>query len=134
MLPVSDDTRKCSGLSSPYIRVVEMIRLNKPVKLMEWGEGTNTLNQVWSEMGLGIIRTAKCKDGVTTIVVEAQGRVAKKNSNDDFVKVLQQGEGMTPRSLAWGEVAMGRLRTIEAAGGKTVLYIEVKVATKVGRT
>lgn len=110
-----------------------MIRLNKPVKLLEWGEGVNTLNQVWNEMASGQIVSARRKDGVMTMVVEVSGSVVKKNAKDDAIKVAQQGEGMTARSQKWGEVAMGRLKGLETAGGKTTVQIEIAAATKVGR-
>lgn len=110
-----------------------MIRVNKPVKLLEWGQGTSTLNQNWHEMATGEILSAKRKDGVTTMIVEVKGAVAKKNPNDDAIKVAQQGEGMTSRSSSWGEVAMGRLHSIQALGGKTTVYVEISNATKVGK-
>jgi len=110
-----------------------MIRPNKPVKLLEWGEGTNTLNQVWHELAEGQILSAKRRDGVMIMVVEVKGAVGKKNPKDDAIKVAQKGEGMTARSDKWGEVAMGRLKSIDASAGKTVVQIEIQQATKVGR-
>jgi len=111
-----------------------MIKISKPVQLLEWGEGTNTNNQNWSLMAKGSISSKpKRKEGVTTIIVEVSGQLEKKNAKDDSVKVMQQGEGMTPFTDKWGEVAMGRLRSIEKSGGKTLVYIDVQAATKVGR-
>jgi hypothetical protein len=46
------------------------IRLRKPVRLLEWGTGTNTTNQKWEQCGEGKIQSCKRKDGVTTMVVE----------------------------------------------------------------
>ena len=40
---------------------------------------------------------------------------------------------MTPASQKWGEVAMGRLKSVENEGGKSVAYIELKNATKIGK-
>lgn len=111
-----------------------MIRMGKPVQLMEWGEGTNTTNQVWSLLGTGEIQgRPKTVDGVTTLIVAIGGGWNKKNAKDDSIKVMQQGEGMTPRSDKWGEVAMGRLKAVGNEGGKTVVQIELKGAIKVGK-
>ncbi len=110
-----------------------MIRLNKPVKLLEWGEGTNTLNQIWMEIGQGSIRSARQKDGLTTLVVEMPGPFEKKNKRDDAIKIAQPGEGMTARSQAWGEVAMGKLRSVEPAGGRSLVHIEIPTAAKIGK-
>ncbi len=110
-----------------------MIRPNKPVKLLEWGAGTNTLNQVWNELAEGDILSAKRQDGVMTMVVQVKGAVGKKNPADDAIKVAQKGEGMTSHSDKWGEVAMGRLKAIEALAGKTIVQVEIEAATKVGR-
>src|SRR5215470_13722503 len=108
-----------------------MIRLNRPVKLLEWGEGTNTLNQRWEEIGEGNILSSKRKAGVTTMVVEVKGAVQKKNPKDDSVKVVQRGEGMTARSQMWGEVALGRLKSIDSAAGRSLVSLEISAATKV---
>lgn len=108
-----------------------MIRLSKPVRLLEWGEGTNTLNQNWSEVGEGRVVADKTKDGLTTLTVELVRGLEKKNPGDNSIKLAQQGEGMTGRSQMWGEVAMGRLRSVES-GGKVVV-IEIPTATKVDR-
>ena len=110
-----------------------MIRPEKPVKLLEWGAGTNTLNQVWNELAEGDILSARRKDGVMTMVVQVKGAVDKKNPKDDAIKVAQKGEGMTSHSDSWGEVATGRLKSIEASGGMTVVQIEIANATNVGR-
>ncbi|MDZ4833596.1 MAG: hypothetical protein SGJ27_07425 [Candidatus Melainabacteria bacterium] len=108
-----------------------MIRLGKPVKLLEWGVGTNTTNQRWIEFGSGnIVGKPKTVDGITTIIVKLDKGAEKSNSADDTIKVAQCGESMTPLDdKAWGEVAYGRLKSIE---GDTV-EVEVKVAVKVGR-
>lgn len=108
-----------------------MIRLSKPVKLMEWGAGTNTTNQIWIEMGKGnIVGKPKTVDGVTTIIIQTEGSVKKSNPADDSIKLAQTGEGMTPASQKdWGEVAWGRLKDIN---GSTV-EVEIKVACKIGK-
>lgn len=109
----------------------KMIRPNKPVKLLEWGQGTTTLNQVWSEIGTGTIRSHPQKDGLTTLVIELTGPFEKKNKKDDSIKIAQQGEGMAARSEMWGEVAMGKLRSTESDGGKSVVYIDILTAAKI---
>ena len=105
-----------------------MIRLGKPVQILEWGQGTNTTNQKWVEMGTGkIVSRPKTVDGVTTIVVELDKSATKQNIADDALKIAQQGEGMTPNEATkWGEVAFGRLKDLN--GNK--VEIEVKVACK----
>jgi hypothetical protein len=110
-----------------------MIRLGKKVQLVEWGEGTSTLNQNWNVLGEGTLKAKpKVKMGATLIHVEMDGKVLKKNPNDDSIKIMQKGEGMTPGSERWGEVAMGRLKSMETDGGKTIIEVEVKTAMKVG--
>lgn len=107
-----------------------MIRLSKPVQLLEWGEGTNTTNQNWVELGKGnIVGKPKTVDGITTIVVQLQNKPTKKNPKDDSIKVQQSGEGMTPRSEKNGEVAFCRLKSIS---GSTV-EIETRFAIKYGK-
>jgi hypothetical protein len=111
-----------------------MIRIGKPVKLLEWGEGTTTLNQKWTEMAKGQLRNKpKVKAGLTVLEVELDGAMKKQNEKDDWIKIVQPGEGMTPASDKWGEVAMGRLKEIKNDGGKTVAYIEIKSAAKIGK-
>ncbi len=114
-----------------------MIRLSKPVKMLEWGVGTNTTNQVWIEMGKGkITKKPKTVGGITTIVVQLDNRATKSNTSDDTIKLVQQGEAMTPTSKdAWGEVAYGRLKSIDEGGegGGTLVEVEVKFAIKVGK-
>lgn len=111
-----------------------MIRIGKPVKLLEWGEGTNTMTQRWIDVGEGSLRAEpKIKAGVTVIAVELKGSFEKKNEKDDSIKIVQQGEGMTPGSDKWGEVAVGRLKAVEHESGKSVVYIELKTAAKIGK-
>ena len=111
-----------------------MIRLGKPVQLLEWGQGTNTTNQVWTKFAEGTIEgKPRCTDGITTAIIAIDGKLHKNNNADDHVKIMQQGEGMTPASQKWGEVAMGTLSNIEETGGKTLLHIALRGATKVGR-
>ena len=108
-----------------------MIRPNKPIRLMEWGEGTSTVNQNWNQFAEGTITASKQHDGVTTLVIEAKGSVAKKNSKDDSVKLVQPGEGMTSRSDKWGEVAMGNIKSISQAGSTTLITIVITLAAKI---
>lgn len=111
-----------------------MIRLGKPVQLLEWGQGTNTTNQVWTKFADGTIEgKPRCTDGITTAIIAIDGKLHKNNNADDHVKIMQQGEGMTPASQKWGEVAMGTLSNIEETGGKTLLHIALRGAIKVGR-
>ncbi|MBZ0186843.1 MAG: hypothetical protein K8F91_11405, partial [Candidatus Obscuribacterales bacterium] len=111
-----------------------MIRLRKSVQLLEWGQGTNTTNQRWTVMGTGrIVNKPKTVRGITTLVIELNEKAVKQNSHDDSVKVVQQGEGMTPDSIAWGEVAFGRLKSLSVDGSKTVAEVELKVAIKIDR-
>jgi hypothetical protein len=110
-----------------------MIRLGKETQLCEWGEGTTTLNQIWTPMGVGALRAqAKKKMGVTVISVEVEGQVQKKNEKDNNVKVMQKGESMTPISEKWGEVAMGTLKGIRQEGAKSIVEIEINGAIKIG--
>lgn len=109
-----------------------MIRLGKPVKLLEWGTGTTTMTQRWMDLGKGSLRAkAKVKAGTTVIAIELDGALNKTNDKDDWVKLLQPGEGLTPVGDSWGEVAMGRLKSVENEGGRSVAYIELKNATKI---
>ncbi len=110
-----------------------MIRPNKPVKLLEWGEGTVTLNQVWNEIGQGTIASVREKDGLTTLTIVMTGEFKKQNAKDDSIKVTQLGEGLTARSQSWGEVAIGKLRATDSGRGRTIVCIEVETATKVGK-
>src|SRR5579883_1296900 len=105
-----------------------MIRLSKPVKLLEWGHGSNTTNQRWIEMGKGsIVGKPRTVDGITTLVIQFDKKVEKSNPGDDTVKVAQAGEGMTPlEKEAWGEVAFGRVKSISTEGGGAVVEVEVK--------
>ncbi len=110
-----------------------MIRLGKPVKLLEWGVGTTTLNQRWIDLGKGSLRAKpKVMAGTTVLAIELDGALKKQNEKDDWIKLLQPGEGMAPVSENWGEVAMGRLKSVENEKGKNVAYIEIKTAIKVG--
>jgi hypothetical protein len=105
-----------------------MIRTRKPVQLLEWGEGTNTTNQIWTVIGEGRIVKNVTKRGLTTVIVETNAPVTKKNSKDNAIKLCQVGEGMTMNSNRWGEVAVGVLKAVEG-GGKTI-SIEISTATK----
>ncbi len=104
-----------------------MIRFKKPVQLLEWGEGTNTKNQIWSVLGEGRFTKKTAKDGVTTLTVETNGPIQRKNQKDNSVKLTQKGEGMTSHSEHWGEVATGHIHSIN---GNTVV-IEIPFAVKI---
>lgn len=109
-----------------------MIRLGKPVQLFEWGQGTNTTNQIWQLVGTGKLQTGpKVTAGLTEIVVLLDGKFNKQNEKDDTIKIMQPGEGMTPTSERWGEVAMGRLKSVASDGGPTTVVVEVKTAIKI---
>lgn len=127
-----------------------MIKLSKPVQLLEWGEGTNTLNQRWELIAEGrfikqgkpfveslidwaLLKRKSPSVGLTTLVVELKGPFERKNAKEDAIKLMQQGQGMTPGSNRWGEVAVGRLKSIETEGNRTKVSVEVKGATKIGR-
>lgn len=111
-----------------------MIRLGKPVRLLEWGEGTNTKNQNWEIIGQGnLLNQYKYSAGLTTLVVEVEGSVNKKNQKDNNVKVCQPAEGMVPIPGHWGEVAMGTLKSIESQNGKTIVRINIEGAVKMAR-
>lgn len=110
-----------------------MIRLHKPVKLMEWGSGTNTTNQVWSESGKGRIVRNTVENGLTRLDIEIDGKFEKKNGRDTSIKLTQESEGMTAQSKFWGEVAMGDLSAVENADGRTVVIIAIATATKISR-
>lgn len=111
-----------------------MIRLGKPVQLLEWGQGISTTTQVWTVFAEGTIEgKPRCVDGVTDVIIAINGKFDKKNGGDDHVKIAQQGEGMTPASQKWGEVAMGTLSKVDEGGGKTTVTIALRGATKVGK-
>jgi hypothetical protein len=108
-----------------------MIRLGKPVRLLEWGEGTNTYNQTWNTIAEGVLNnTPKRIAGLTTLKVEVNGPVTIKNEKSKAIKVMQTGEGMVHAPSYWGEVAMGNLKSIDKKDGKTIVEIEVTDATK----
>ena len=47
-----------------------MIRLGKPVQILQWGEGTNTTNQRWQEIAKGrFAGKPKTVVGVTSLVI-----------------------------------------------------------------
>jgi hypothetical protein len=115
-----------------------MIKLKKPVKLLEWQVGTNTTNQRWEEMGQGKILSAKRQQGLTNLVVEINGVFKKSNLKDDSVKVAQLGEGIAPHAEKWGkitdrwgEVAMGTIKSVQPSSNKSVVHIEISSATKI---
>jgi hypothetical protein len=110
-----------------------MIRLGKPVQLFEWGVGTNTMNQNWNMIGKGVLRNApKWFAGATTLIVEIDGTITRKNEKENMIKVCQPGEGMTPNSEHFGEVATGTLKSIKQEGSKTIVEIQLEGAAKVG--
>ena len=104
-----------------------MIRFKKPVKLLEWGEGTNTTNQIWSTLGEGRFTKRAIKDGHVVLTVETGQPIQRKNQKDNSVKLCQQSEGMTANSEHWGEVATGHINSIS---GNTVV-VDIEHATKI---
>jgi hypothetical protein len=108
-----------------------MIRLGKPVQVLEWGVGTNTTNQRWTEIAKGrFVSKPKLVDGLTVVQIEVEGSVTRHDSGNDFVKLMQQGEGTVPASQTWGEVAMGTIGPLVNQSGKTVIEVKIKAATK----
>lgn len=107
----------------------EMIRVRKPIQLLEWGLGTNTTNQIWTVSGQGRITKHEMRNGLTTLVVDLDGAFDKKNPDDRSIKLTQQGEGMTGNSDRWGEVGTGVVKSVEN-GGRRVL-VEIATATKI---
>jgi len=108
-----------------------MIRLSKPVRLLEWGEGTTTHNQTWSTIAEGVLNNKpKSYAGLTTLKVEVDGPVVIKNEKSKAIKVMQPGEGMVHTPGRWGEVAMGSLKSISKSDGKTLVEIEIVGAAK----
>jgi len=103
-----------------------MIRFNQPVKVMEWGLGTNQTNQVWTEIAEGNFASRSVKDGITTLEIQCK-TVSRKNEKDDSVKLCQLGEGMAACSDRWGEVAIGHIKSIS---GNTII-VEIPYATKI---
>jgi len=110
-----------------------MIRLAKRIRILEWGEGTNTLNQVWTPVGEGRITAHTMKNGLTTLEISMdQALTRKSDAANPHVKLAQPGEGMTGGADGrWGEVAMGTLRRVEN-GGRSVV-VEIMVATKIDK-
>lgn len=104
-----------------------MIRFNKEVRIMEWGLGTNTTNQVWTQIGQGKFVSRNVKDGITTLTIEVQGGVKRLNESTDSVKLCQLSEGMAACSELWGEVAMGHIKS--SSGNQVV--VEIPYATKI---
>lgn len=108
-----------------------MIRLGKPVQILQWGEGTNTTNQRWQEIGKGRFASKpKTVQGVTSILIEVDGSINKLHDKNSDVKLMQQSEGMVAHSTKWGEVAMGTLKGVSNESGRTIATIEVHAATK----
>ncbi|MBX9688358.1 MAG: hypothetical protein K2X27_16735 [Candidatus Obscuribacterales bacterium] len=104
-----------------------MIRFNKQVKIMEWGKGTNTTNQIWTEIGIGSFTSRSVKDGITTLTIQTNSGLNRQNPEENSIKLCQQGEGMAGASERWGEVACG---VIKEVSGNNVT-IEISHATKI---
>ena len=95
---------------------------------MEWGQGTNTTNQRWDEIGEGSFSSRSYQNGVTTLTIQTKSGVTRKNDNDSSVKLVQLGEGMAACSSdRWGEVAVGHIKTVS---GNTVV-VDVTQAVKI---
>lgn len=109
-----------------------MLKRHQPVKLYEWGQGTNTVNQVWNEIAEGSLDDARRRaDGVTEVKVSIEGAFKKTNPNDDSIKLTQRNSNLTPASEAWGEAAVARLVSFESKGSTSFVKLEVHTATKV---
>ena len=67
-----------------------MIRLRKPVRLLEWGEGTNTTNQIWTVVGEGKIAKSHAKAGLTTLEIELGAPFNRKNTKDNTIKLVRE--------------------------------------------
>lgn len=104
-----------------------MIRFNKLVKIMEWGKGTNTTNQIWTEIGTGHFVSRSVKDGITALTIQTNAPLNRKNIEDNCVKLCQQGEGMAANSERFGEVAIGEITSVSG----TTVTVEIKTATKI---
>jgi hypothetical protein len=104
-----------------------MIRFNKAVKIMEWGEGTNSTNQRWEEIAEGTFKTREFKDGITILTIQTKNNVAPKNQKDNTVKLCQQGEGTTANSEFWGEVASGNVTSITG----NLVVVEISQCVKI---
>ena len=109
-----------------------MIRIAKRIRLLEWGKGTNTLNQVWTTVGEGRITRHTMKDGLTTLVISLDNEIKRAEDRArPQVKLAQPGEGMAGGSGdRWGEVALGYLTNVE--GGRTAT-VEIFTATKIDK-
>lgn len=94
---------------------------------MEWGKGTNTTNQIWTEIGEGRFTARSTKDGLTTLTIETNAPLQRKNNEDNTVKLTQQSEGMAACSERWGEVAFGHIKSVSG----TTVVIEIPYATKI---
>lgn len=108
-----------------------MIRVAKPIRLLEWGQGTNTTNQIWSVAGEGRIVRHVMRNGLTTLQVELSAPLNKQNPDNKQIKLAQEGEGMTGASQRWGEVAMANLTSVEQGG--RVVVLEIPTATKIDK-
>lgn len=108
-----------------------MIRIGKKIRLLEWGEGTNTTNQVWNIIGEGSITRHTMRDGLTTLSISLDSSIQRKSDRArPEIKLAQQGEGMAGGSGdRWGEVALGYLRATEDGGRMAV--VEILTATKI---
>lgn len=108
-----------------------MIRTGKKIQLLEWGEGTNTTNQIWTKIGEGRITRHTMRDGLTTLHISLDSAIARKSDKArPDIKLAQQGEGMAGGSGdRWGEVASGYLTAVEDGG--RVAVVEILTATKI---
>ena len=104
-----------------------MLRFNKAVKIMEWGQGTNSINQNWNEIGEGSFVSRRVKNGITILTIQTKAPVVRTNDKINSVKLCQQGEGVASCSEYWGEVASGNINSLS---GNTVV-VEVCQAVKI---
>jgi hypothetical protein len=109
-----------------------MIRTYKPIQLLEWGKGTNTLNQVWTVIGEGKITDDKMRDGLTTLEITLDKPISRESDSlGTELKLTQQGEGMAGGSNRWGEVAVAYLTAVQDGGRRVI--VEIRTAAKVDR-
>jgi hypothetical protein len=106
-----------------------MIRIRKPVKVLGWGAGTNTLNQIWSVLGEGKIVGRTAAQEATVLSISLNSPLVGQNETDNSIKLAQPGEGMTANSQHWGEVAMGELKSVAEDGMR--IQVEIPYATKI---
>ena len=94
---------------------------------MEWGVGTNTSNQKWTEIAEGTFSQRIVKDGITTLTIQTKG-VSRKNTETNSIKLCQKGEGMAACSEHWGEVASGEIKSVSGNTMEVVISHATKIS------